>query len=141
MNVQGEVRHLASQHIDSERAEVVLSPLVDPEQKLTETSIHPDPVPAGRRSTLSSMRFVTAATRSDYEEWVRASTVTRFDNYNALVERVREVFGDDLKASNWLSKPNKNLGGRTPLEEARAQDYNVRALEPMLIAIEHGIYS
>ncbi len=66
-------------------------------------------------------------------------TEQKFANYTDLVERVREVFGDDLKASTWLSVANDDFGGKTPLQAAYEANYNVIALEPVLIRIEHGI--
>jgi uncharacterized protein (DUF2384 family) len=61
-------------------------------------------------------------------------------NYSRLVARVVDAFGDELKASRWLSLPNADLGGETPLQTAERDNYQGRAIEPLLIRIEHGIY-
>jgi uncharacterized protein (DUF2384 family) len=59
--------------------------------------------------------------------------------YRHLVARTVEVFGDELKASRWLSLPNPDLSGETPLEAAQKNGYDAQTLEPILIRIEHGI--
>jgi uncharacterized protein (DUF2384 family) len=51
-----------------------------------------------------------------------------------------EAFGDEIKASKWLSLPNKDLKGMTPLQLAQANGYSTQSLEPILTRIEHGIY-
>jgi hypothetical protein len=73
------------------------------------------------------------------EPETRGGTERRFLNYKGLVNRVVDVFGDDLKASKWLSLANDDFGGKTPLEVAQEADYNVASLEPVLVRIEHGI--
>ena len=62
-------------------------------------------------------------------------------NYRTLVARVVDAFGDELKASTWLSTPNGSLNGETPLRVAQGVGYETRILEPILTRIEHGIYS
>lgn len=59
--------------------------------------------------------------------------------YRALVSRVVEAFGDEIKASRWLSLPNRDLEGRTPLQAFQANGYDIQVLEPILTRIEHGI--
>jgi uncharacterized protein (DUF2384 family) len=61
-------------------------------------------------------------------------------SYRALVARAVETFGDEIKASKWLSLPNKDLKGLTPLELAQASGYSIDSIEPMLTRIEHGVY-
>jgi uncharacterized protein (DUF2384 family) len=60
-------------------------------------------------------------------------------NYQLLVARVVDAFGDEVKASRWLSLPNADLNGETPLQVAQRENYSARLLEPILIRIEHGI--
>lgn len=36
--------------------------------------------------------------------------------YRMLVSRVVDAFGDEIKASRWLSMPNRDLSGQTPLQ-------------------------
>jgi uncharacterized protein (DUF2384 family) len=61
-------------------------------------------------------------------------------SYRALVARTVEAFGDEIKASKWLSLPNKDLKGMTPLQLVEASGYSIESLEPILTRIEHGIY-
>ncbi len=59
--------------------------------------------------------------------------------YRALVSRTVDAFGDEIKASRWLSLPNRDLAGQTPLQAAQANGYDMQVLEPILTRIEHGI--
>lgn len=60
-------------------------------------------------------------------------------NYQKLVARTVDVFGDEIKASRWLSLPNPELNGETPLQTAQRHGYSSVALEPIFTRIEHGI--
>ena len=71
---------------------------------------------------------------------VTARAQGNYRNYQNLVARAVEVFGDELKASRWLSLPNPFLNGETPLETARKDNYRIDKIDPILIRIEHGIY-
>lgn len=64
----------------------------------------------------------------------------RFVNYNELVDRVVDVFGDEIAASRWLSSPNADFEQKTPIDVAREHEYDRTVLEPVLIRIEHGVY-
>jgi uncharacterized protein (DUF2384 family) len=80
---------------------------------------------------------------------VRASTLTAatldhvseqaLEGYKALVTRTVGVFGDEFKAARWLSLPNRDLDGQTPLQAARKTGYDLRVIEPILIRMEHGV--
>lgn len=61
--------------------------------------------------------------------------------YQTLVARAVDAFGDEIKASSWLSLPNRDLDGQTPLQVAQKDGYKLRAIEPLLTRIEHGVYS
>jgi uncharacterized protein (DUF2384 family) len=63
-----------------------------------------------------------------------------FSNYSKLVDRVVDVFGDEIAASKWLSTPNADFAQKSPLQVARDDAYQMTALEPVLIKIEHGVY-
>jgi uncharacterized protein (DUF2384 family) len=67
------------------------------------------------------------------------AAIRELTNYRKLVDRVAEVFGDEIKASRWLSLPNPELNGETPLQIAQRNDYDAQVLEPILTRIEHGI--
>ena len=64
--------------------------------------------------------------------------------YRSLVERAVDVFGDDIKASLWLSRPSADLDGKSPLQEAQRLNYSPaemnRLFEPIFVRIEEGIY-
>jgi uncharacterized protein (DUF2384 family) len=59
--------------------------------------------------------------------------------YRALVSRAVEAFGDEIKASRWLSIPNKDLEGQTPLQAVQKSGYDMQVLEPILTRVEHGV--
>lgn len=59
--------------------------------------------------------------------------------YRKLVSRVVDAFGDEVKASRWLSLPNRDLDGQTPLQAVQNSGYDMQAIEPILTRIEHGV--
>lgn len=59
--------------------------------------------------------------------------------YRALVSRAVDAFGDEVKASRWLSLPNRDLSGQTPLQAVQSSGYDMQVLEPILTRIEHGV--
>ncbi|MGH9560147.1 MAG: antitoxin Xre/MbcA/ParS toxin-binding domain-containing protein, partial [Terracidiphilus sp.] len=59
--------------------------------------------------------------------------------YRGLVSRAVEAFGDEIKASRWLSLPNGDLDGQTPIQAVQANGYDMQVLEPILTRIEHGV--
>jgi len=66
--------------------------------------------------------------------------VHEMKRYQMLVARAVDAFGDEIKASRWLSLPNRDLDGQTPLQVAQKEGYSLRAIEPLLTRIEHGVY-
>jgi uncharacterized protein (DUF2384 family) len=59
--------------------------------------------------------------------------------YRALVSRTVDAFGDEIKAARWLSLPNRELSGQTPLQAVQNSGYDMQVLEPILTRIEHGV--
>jgi len=57
-----------------------------------------------------------------------------------VLARAEEAFGDRQKASRWMRKPSRTLEGRRPLELLES-DTGSRAVEKILLRIEHGVYS
>lgn len=51
-----------------------------------------------------------------------------------------EVLGDARRAAGWLKRPNRALGGDTPLDLLDT-DLGARQVEAELGRIEHGVYS
>lgn len=71
--------------------------------------------------------------------YVPGRSTQEYANYSRLVARVVDVFGDEIKAAKWLSLPNADLHGETPLQTAQHSDYAPETLETILTRIEHGI--
>ena len=86
---------------------------------------------------MASQTDVEASLSESVLNTARASR--NLSNYRALVNRVSDVFGDEVKASLWLSHPNADLGGETPLQFAMKDCYEAQTLEPILARMEHGI--
>ncbi|PKN17919.1 MAG: hypothetical protein CVU71_10330 [Deltaproteobacteria bacterium HGW-Deltaproteobacteria-6] len=61
-------------------------------------------------------------------------------NYERLLQRAIDVFGDEEKAKQWFSSPQKALGGKTPLEYSES-DVGAQEVEDLLGRIEWGVYS
>jgi len=59
--------------------------------------------------------------------------------YRALIARTVDAFGDEIKASRWLSLPNRDFNGKTSLQVALESGYSLKAIEPILVRIEHGV--
>jgi uncharacterized protein (DUF2384 family) len=68
-----------------------------------------------------------------------AGSLGNLSSYQRLIARTVDAFGDEFKASRWLSLPNRDLNGETPLQAAQKHGYDVGILEPILIRLEHGI--
>ncbi len=60
-------------------------------------------------------------------------------NYRSLVARTVEVFGDEIKASEWLSRPDVDLKGEVPIPVAQKDSYKFALLEPIFLRIERGV--
>ncbi len=70
---------------------------------------------------------------------VHVEGMQEFTHYKELVSRAVAAFGDEIRASRWLSQPSCDLNGLTPLEMVQGSGYDVQVLEPILVRIEHGI--
>ena len=57
-----------------------------------------------------------------------------------IAAMAEQTLGDPDKASRWLRKPNRALGGVVPLEHLDT-DVGAREVESILGRIEHGVYS
>jgi putative toxin-antitoxin system antitoxin component (TIGR02293 family) len=57
-----------------------------------------------------------------------------------MLVRAEEALGDRRKAHSWLTKPNRALGGQSPLS-LLDNDTGTLAVERVLGRIEHGVYS
>lgn len=63
----------------------------------------------------------------------------RLDRVLRVVNLGLRVFEDDVKLRGWLHAPNRGLGGVVPLELLDT-DRGVRAVEDVLLRLEHGIF-
>jgi putative toxin-antitoxin system antitoxin component (TIGR02293 family) len=63
----------------------------------------------------------------------------RVDRTTRILRLTAEVLEGEDKARAWLQKPNRGLGGVTPLSLLDT-DRGTRAVEDALMAIEHGMY-
>ncbi|MGD0737627.1 MAG: antitoxin Xre/MbcA/ParS toxin-binding domain-containing protein [Terracidiphilus sp.] len=57
-----------------------------------------------------------------------------------VVALANEVLGAEDKASRWMSKPNRALGGKIPFDLLDTE-IGARAVEEILLRIAYGIYS
>ncbi|MGH9338739.1 MAG: type II RES/Xre toxin-antitoxin system antitoxin [Acidobacteriota bacterium] len=58
-----------------------------------------------------------------------------------LLQEATELFEGDLGSTReWLSSPNKALGGKAPLDFARTE-VGTREVENLIGRLEHGVYS
>jgi hypothetical protein len=90
---------------------------------------------------LATLEQVSSESAGGLSKKVRSiSTARKMMCYRALIDRTVDVFGDEIKASRWLSLPNRDLDGQTPLQVAQKNGYDLQAIEPILIRIEHGVY-
>ncbi|HUF57644.1 MAG TPA: MbcA/ParS/Xre antitoxin family protein, partial [Thermohalobaculum sp.] len=55
-------------------------------------------------------------------------------------DHAQDTFGRRELAEIWLTEPNPELGGRSPIEMART-DLGAREVETVLGRIEHGVFS
>ncbi|MGO9638736.1 MAG: antitoxin Xre/MbcA/ParS toxin-binding domain-containing protein [Terracidiphilus sp.] len=92
--------------------------------------IHPSATQPGKPEALSPL----------IRDKDSAGPARRMKRYRILVARVVDVFGDELKASRWLSLPNRELDGQIPIQVAEKDGYSLKSIEPLLIRIEHGVY-
>ena len=64
----------------------------------------------------------------------------RLVSLSRLVAQIINLFGNDEEAArNWMSKPNRALGGATPLEFASTET-GTREVENLIGRLEHGVF-
>jgi uncharacterized protein (DUF2384 family) len=87
----------------------------------------------------SSSHFGAKSAFTGASQPIAAGPEHEMIRYRALVSRAVNAFGDEIKASRWLSIPNRDLDGQTPLQAVQESGYDMQVLEPILTRIEHGI--
>ncbi|HET7876142.1 MAG TPA: antitoxin Xre/MbcA/ParS toxin-binding domain-containing protein [Methylomirabilota bacterium] len=78
--------------------------------------------------------------RRKKERRLRADESDRLLRLGRVAALAEEVLGDKEKASRWLQKPNRALGGIAPLDLLDT-DLGAQEVEATLTRIEHGVYS
>jgi putative toxin-antitoxin system antitoxin component (TIGR02293 family) len=86
----------------------------------------------GKARTLQRKRQHRAVLSSDESD--RLARLAR------MLVRAEEAIGDKAKAYSWLVKPNRALGGQSPLS-LLDNDTGTLSVERVLGRIEHGVYS
>lgn len=94
------------------------------------------------REEISSALDLPARTlaRRKAEQRLHRDESDRLFRLVRIASQASEVLGGDDKASRWLHRPNRALGGRQPLELLDT-DLGSRQVEEVLGRIEHGVYS
>lgn len=65
---------------------------------------------------------------------------TKEEIVETIAARASEVLGGQEKATHWLNRPNRALGGRRPLDLLDT-DLGIQQVEQVLGRIEYGVYS
>jgi len=76
--------------------------------------------------------------RRKVEKKLSVAESDRVTRIARILVRASEVFEDGDKARNWLRKPNRALGGRTPLQNL-GTDIGTKAVEQILGRLEFGV--
>ncbi len=79
-------------------------------------------------------------TRRKAEQLLRPDESDRLVRLASVAARAVEVLGSAEKASRWLQRPNRSLGGQVPLELLDTS-VGTRQVEEVLGRIEDGVYS
>lgn len=60
----------------------------------------------------------------------------------AIISHATVALDGQENAMQWLQQPNRNLGNRTPLEVlSHGSQEEMQAVDELLVALEHGMYS
>lgn len=78
--------------------------------------------------------------RRKKERKLRPDESDRLFRLARIAAEAAEVLGGDENASRWLHRPNRALGGKTPLAVLDT-DIGARQVEAVLGRIEHGVFS
>jgi putative toxin-antitoxin system antitoxin component (TIGR02293 family) len=78
--------------------------------------------------------------RRKREGKLRAGESDRLLRVARVAALAEEILGDKAKAARWLRRPNRALGGKTPLA-ALGTDLGASQVETVLHRVEHGVFS
>ncbi len=76
--------------------------------------------------------FLNANTEREAEQ--------RYLAYKTVVERAVDVFGNELKATRWLSRSSSDFDEKSPLEALADSSFDSTPILNVLGKIEHGVY-
>lgn len=80
-------------------------------------------------------------TRRKKEGRLKPDESERLLRYSRLLDMAIELFeGDRRAAHEWLSRGNRALGGRTPLEASKTE-VGAREVENLVVRLEHGVFT
>lgn len=82
----------------------------------------------------------TLAHRKDRQGTLSPDQSDRLARVVRMLTRAEEALGDRAKATRWMRKENRALGGRRPIDLLES-DAGTRMVERVLGRIEHGVYS
>lgn len=82
----------------------------------------------------------TLARRKKARQQLRPDESDRIYRLARILARAEEVLGDQAKAARWFSRPNRALGGDSPLSLLDT-DAGTQEVEAVLGRIEDGVYS
>ncbi len=71
---------------------------------------------------------------------LRADESDRLFRVGRVAALAEEILGETAKAARWLRRPNRALGGKTPLETLDT-DLGASQVETVLHRVEHGVFS
>ncbi len=95
-----------------------------------------------RREEISSALHLPARTfaRRKLERRLSPDESDRLFRLVRIAAQAVQVLGSEERASLWLRRPNRALGGEPPIEILDT-DLGTRQVEEVLGRIEHGVYS
>lgn len=82
----------------------------------------------------------TLAHRKERQNALSPEQSDRLARVVRVITRAEEALGDSEKATRWMRKENRALGGRRPID-LLASDAGTRMVDRVLGRIEHGVYS
>lgn len=97
-------------------------------------------VNAAALSAFMAVSERTLARRRKAKKRLRPEESDRIFRLARIFSRAERVFGGEAKASRWLSRPNRALGGESPLSLLDT-DAGTQEVEAILGRIEDGVYS
>jgi putative toxin-antitoxin system antitoxin component (TIGR02293 family) len=82
----------------------------------------------------------TLAHRKEKQGTLSSDQSDRLARVVRMLTRAEEALGDRDKATRWMRKENRALGGKRPIDLLES-DAGARMVERVLGRIEHGVYS